>query len=316
MANLEMIQFHPTTIETPMKQMLISEAARGEGGRLFVQREGRPWYFMEELYPDGGNLMPRDVVSMEEYRQSVLKGYGQVYLDLTGLSKETIEDKLKEVKELCGTYLGIDPAVTPIPVQPGIHYFMGGIYVDAKHQTNVKGLYAAGECACIYHGANRLGGNSTLGAIVGGKIAGGEAARWENSYWSKQQRESFDFEEMINQAGGTNMESPSDRLQHVMRHSMTILRDEQHLQKGLSVLLSIEENSPAEQLPYLKLGEACVRSALDRKESRGAHRRVDFPDTKQQYENMTISRVDEQGELIIERRETSYEFVWEKVEKT
>lgn len=174
-ANGEFIQYHPTTAKLHRKNMLITEAVRGEGGRLYILQEGKPYYFMEEKYPERGNLMPRDVIAREEWAW-IQKGY-QVYLTMQHLDKKVQKEKLKGVVEDCMEFLGINPIKEPIPVEPGIHYFMGGIWVDAGHRTSMKNLYAAGECACQYHGANRLGGNSLLGALYGGKIAAESAIR-------------------------------------------------------------------------------------------------------------------------------------------
>ncbi|MDR0912741.1 MAG: FAD-binding protein [Methanobrevibacter sp.] len=172
-ANGEFIQYHPTTLKFHKKHLLISEAARGEGGRLFVYKNGEKYYFMEDKYPELGNLMPRDVVSYEIWNILNNGNYDDniVYLDLTELPDEVLKNKLLDIVEDCKTFFNIDPKFEPIHVIPGIHYFMGGIKVDQYHRTNINGLYAAGECACQYHGANRLGGNSLLGAIFGGKIA-------------------------------------------------------------------------------------------------------------------------------------------------
>ncbi len=168
--NLEFLQYHPTTVGITGKRLLISEAARGEGGRLFYEKEGsgERCYFMEEKYGERGNLMPRDVIS----REMCLLGR-QVFLDLTILDQKTWDKKLKDLRDEVIHYMGVDPAKEPIPIAPGIHYFMGGILVDEGHRTNIRHLYAAGECACAYHGANRLGGNSLLGAIYGGQKAAG-----------------------------------------------------------------------------------------------------------------------------------------------
>ena len=156
MANLEMIQYHPTTVELGEKRMLLSEAARGEGGRLFALRNGKPWYFMEEKYPELGNLMPRDITAREVW--TVSRDY-EVFLDMTELPKEVMEHKLAGLVDDCQTYLHKDIRKEPIPILPGIHYFMGGIQVDERHRTSMRNLYAAGECCAQYHGANRLGGN-------------------------------------------------------------------------------------------------------------------------------------------------------------
>ena len=146
--------------------MLLSEAARGEGGRLLALRNGKPWYFMEEKYPELGNLMPRDITAREVW--TVSRDY-EVFLDMTELPKEVMEHKLAGLVDDCQTYLHKDIRKEPIPILPGIHYFMGGIQVDERHRTPMRNLYAAGECCAQYHGANRLGGNSLLGAIYGGR---------------------------------------------------------------------------------------------------------------------------------------------------
>ncbi len=197
-SNLEMIQYHPTTIGISGKRCLVSEAARGEGGRLFVWKntsEGMmKWYFMEEKYPELGNLMPRDVVAREMYFVCrTPECDGQVYLDLTGLSKDIWKNKLADLRHELIYYQSIDPIKTPVPVEPGIHYFMGGIDVDVHHQTNIENLYAAGECCSQYHGANRLGGNSILGAIYGGQVTA-------ESIFKKMSQKDATFENVISES--------------------------------------------------------------------------------------------------------------------
>ena len=149
--NLEFIQYHPTTMETPQKRMLISEAARGEGGRLFYEDNGRRVYFLEDKYGEKGNLMPRDIVSRE-----IESAGRQVYLDVSFLGSDIIMDRIPEIYELCMKYRGIDITREPVPVSPSVHFFMGGLAVDLNHETNIRNLYAAGECASIYHGANSI----------------------------------------------------------------------------------------------------------------------------------------------------------------
>ena len=132
---------------------------------------------MEGKYPELGNLMPRDVISREiELVKAAKDCDHHVYLDMTGLDSLVWSEKLSDLREECIRFLGIDPALRPVEVSPGIHYYMGGINVDEKHRTNISKLYAAGECACQYHGANRLGGNSMLGAVFGGYTAACTAA--------------------------------------------------------------------------------------------------------------------------------------------
>jgi succinate dehydrogenase / fumarate reductase flavoprotein subunit len=164
--NLEFIQYHPTTVETSQKRMLISEAARGEGGRLYYEENGKRVYFMEDLYGERGNLMPRDIVS-----KCIYDAPSQVYLDIAFLGEKRIKSRLLEVFEVCKTYAGIDATKESIPVYPSVHFFMGGLAVDEDHKTSIDRLYAIGECASRYHGANRLGGNSLLSAIYSGKVA-------------------------------------------------------------------------------------------------------------------------------------------------
>ena len=168
LANGEMIQYHPTTVKCGGKRILISEAARGEGGRLFAMKDGKQWYFMEKKYPELGNLMPRDITAREIWKVS---HESEVFLDMTEISEEIISNKLSGLADDCMTYLHKDIRKEPVSVLPGIHYFMGGILVDEQHRTPIQNLYAAGECCAQYHGANRLGGNSLLGALYGGRVA-------------------------------------------------------------------------------------------------------------------------------------------------
>lgn len=260
MADLEMIQFHPTTVEIGGKRMLISEAARGEGGRLFADREGKRWYFMEEKYPELGNLMPRDITSREIRKVSAEY---TVYLDMTELSEEVISKKLSGLADDCLTYIHKDIRKEPIAVLPGIHYFMGGIFVDESHRTNIKNLYASGECCCQYHGANRLGGNSLLGAVYGGKTAAKTACSdgSEEEVFSVEKAEDTEQVESVNDV---------KRLNEIMLKTMDVVRDEASLKEGLEQLKKIKGDLSL-------LGQAMIESALARKESRGAHWREDHP---------------------------------------
>ena len=290
LANLEFIQYHPTTVSIPQKRCLISEAARGEGGRLYIERNGEPWYFMEEKYPELGNLMPRDVVSREIMLIKKQKNCGdKVYLDMTGIEESAWVNKLSDLREECIAFLAKDPKTEPIEVSPGIHYFMGGVSVDEKHRTNIDGLFAAGECTCQYHGANRLGGNSMLGAVYGGKVAaesafvvsddfGNEAIQWEEDTEKMALRES----------------SVSEKAGVILKESLGIFRNEKQLQSALS---QINELIIAEKTDYRKkrliLAKAVLLSALNRKESRGAHTREDYPDRNDaEYKKTTIAVFD------------------------
>jgi succinate dehydrogenase / fumarate reductase flavoprotein subunit len=201
--NGEFIQIHPTAIPGMDKLRLMSESARGEGGRVWVPRkpgddrpprsipEAERWYFLEEKYPKYRNLVPRDVASREIHHVCVDLGLGlggqmAVYLDLTHVGRETLKRKLEGILEIYEKFTGDDPCEEPMKIYPAVHYSMGGLWVDyertsegfldlasARNQsTNVPGLYAVGECEYQYHGANRLGANSLLSCVYAGQVAG------------------------------------------------------------------------------------------------------------------------------------------------
>lgn len=337
MGNLEMIQYHPTTIGISGKRCLVTEAARGEGGRLYIEKDGRPWYFMEEKYPELKNLMPRDVVSREMYFVSRREDCrGPVYLDMTGLSDEIWAHKLSDLREELQKYLALDPRDTPVPVEPGIHYFMGGIDTDERHRTSMENLYAAGECTCQYHGANRLGGNSMLGAIYGGKVAartvietwtagekagakaavragekavkaaapekeeavkaevqaGEKAAKaavqtGETAIWAEiPANSSHDVQEPYGEKASPDLIAG---ISDILLMGLGIVRNEKEISRALQKLedLSQQGGYNLRERNRLKLAEAMLRSALLRKESRGAHYREDYPQQNEQYRRMT-----------------------------
>lgn len=324
-SNLEMIQYHPTTIAIAGKRLLISEAARGEGGRLFVRRAGEPWYFMEEKYPEFGNLMPRDVVSREMYfvtHESYCEP--QVYLDMRGISKEVFQKRLSDLRAELLHYGKPDPEREPIPVEQGIHYFMGGIDVDVFHQTNLRFLYAAGECCSQYHGANRLGGNSMLGALYGGQVAAKtilkegessspyapeavaflhaheESASRPTEYAAKDDTSSTDPE-------GSRYEEETPqitaKMASLLYESLGIIREEKSMLRaleGLSLLLQ-EEGLTETDRNRIMLGEAILRSALFRKESRGAHFRSDFPERDESFCGL-VTAIKKDGKIEIDIR--------------
>lgn len=274
LANPEFIQYHPTTFPIAGKRCLVSEAARGEGGRLFALREGRPWYFMEEKYPELGNLMPRDVVSREiELVRNDKDCGGKVFLDMTGLDWSVWDNKLSDLREECIRYLGKDPAAEPVEVSPGIHYFMGGLHVDTAHRTSISRLYAAGECACQYHGANRLGGNSMLGAVFGGRVAAVTAASEINENNTGEQELSNEAAPHIMQPVGV-----PDEAARLLRDSLGIFRSGETLRKAAEKMQElIDSEKDTLQRNRMILGQAVLLGALNRKESRGAHTRTDHP---------------------------------------
>jgi len=284
MADLEMIQYHPTTIQIPGKRLLVSEAARGEGGRLFYRdAAGKPCYFMEEKYGSGGNLMPRDVVAREMEQCGK-----EVYLDLTGLSRHIWEHRLCDLREELLHYLALDPKMEPVPVSPGIHFFMGGIRVDERHQSNIPGVYAAGECACAYHGANRLGGNSLLGAIYGGKRAALSAQ--EDAAGEKDSVIVIPMpaESVLDDSSGLEAD-----FSELLIRSLPVLRTEERMQEGLEELLAEKAGIPQTDVlsaARLLLAEAILRSALARKESRGAHSVREYPKRQDALPKLTTAQ--------------------------
>ena len=331
LANMEMIQYHPTTIETPVKRMLITEAARGEGGRLYTLRNGEKWYFMEEWYPEQGALMPRDVVSRSIYRvchedDMGIDGENKVYLDLTHLDEKTVKTKLDEVYDVCMNYLNLDPTREPIPVYPGVHYFMGGIRTDDAHKTNIRNLFAIGECSSQYHGANRLGGNSLLGAIHGGWVVADqlEEISCENNSSEEYEILNYEYEayenwkELQKEANNISSYEIEEEIANIMNRTMGIYRTESELKEGLNKLDSLETihvNSHGCYYDYILLksltdiAKAMLSSALARKESRGAHQRLDYPETNEEYLKTTVISFDN-DELKITFNDTEERMSW------
>lgn len=296
LANLEFLQYHPTTVPITGKRLLVSEAARGEGGRLFVLRDGKPWYFMEDKYPELGNLMPRDVVSREE--EAVLADLAcgdQIYLDLRELPRHVWRERLADMHDELHHYLGIDAMREPVPVEPGIHYCMGGVMVDDKHRTNIQGLLAAGECACAYHGANRLGGNSLLGAIRGGREAARTLLGGSLSAAPVAIDKSMPSIEPLSQTCVADI--PVElAMRKALVSCMGITRTGEELAVGLATLQELAAQDCSGRMRLrLQLACATISCALAREESRGAHQRRDFPQTRDEFQRTTVVRAREVG---------------------
>jgi len=312
--DMEFIQFHPTGLY-PLG-ILVSEAARGEGGIL---RNGLGERFMERYAPTVKDLAARDVVSraiLTEVREKRgISGKDYVHLDLTHLGEEKISEKLWEIASFVRIYLGIDPVYDPIPVQPTCHYIMGGIptTVDGRvlfdeKGSIVHGLYAAGECACVsVHGANRLGCNSLLDLLVFGRRSG-MAMKVEVQHLEppsisidplKAMREKVT--RLLNQKGKEKIDPIRQRMQSVMRDYGSVFRNEGGLKRGIEELQVLKERykeievfdkgnhfnfelMEAIELGHqLELSEVILFSALHRRESRGAHFREDFPTRADRY---------------------------------
>src|SRR5436189_2771612 len=210
-ANGEFIQVHPTCIPGEDKLRLMSESARGEGRRVWVpkttgdKREAKSiptserWYFLEEWYPKYGNLVPRDVATRAihkvVYEHNLgIDGKPMVYLDLTHIDRATLDRKLEGILEIYEKFVGDDPRTTPMKIFPGMHYTMGGLWVDFNQATNIRGIFAAGECEYQYHGANRLGANSLVSCIFGGFTAGPNAVRYAKNQQAPAGNGHFDSE--------------------------------------------------------------------------------------------------------------------------
>jgi succinate dehydrogenase / fumarate reductase, flavoprotein subunit len=263
-ANGEFIQVHPTAIPGEDKCRLMSESARGEGGRVWVPKqagdkrrgkdipEGERFYFLEEWYPKYGNLVPRDVATRAIHKvvfemKMGLPGDPAVYLDVTHIPREVLDRKLEGILEIYEKFVGVDPHVEPMKVFPAMHYTMGGLWVDNGNQaTNIPGVYAAGECEYQYHGANRLGANSLVSCIYGGMLAGPAAVRYSrnleqgcestpaNVFERERVRQQDITDGLLHQQGSENPITIWRELGEVMTENATVIRYNTALEKTLA----------------------------------------------------------------------------------
>jgi len=307
--DMEFVQFHPTGIYK--LGILISEAARGEGG-ILLNNEGER--FMERYAPVIKDLAPRDMISrcmLDEMRAGRgIDGKDYFHLDLTHLGSDVIEKKLAEITSFARTYAGVDPVKEPIPVQPTCHYMMGGIATDAdgrvitdEKNTPYAGLYAAGECACVsVHGANRLGCNALLDTLVFGRRAGKQIRTFvqtagHHKLPAKPDKNDADtIKALMKSTGRETSGAIRAELQENMMKNVSVFRQEKSLTTAMDKIkqlksryqkLSIQDKGSCfnrDLLDAIELGhlldlaEVITRGALNRKESRGAHSREDFPD--------------------------------------
>ena len=308
--DLEFVQFHPTGVRG--LGILISEAARGEGGVLRGDQGER---FMERYAPNIKDLAPRDIVAraiLKEVREGRGIGGGDyVHLDLTALGEKVLLDRLWEITSFARIYAGVDPVREPIPVQPTCHYMMGGIPTSVDGEvvrdpkgTRVPGLYAAGECACVsVHGSNRLGCNSLLDLVVFGRRAGKAIRSWlaggggsGGARGDAEERARERLAKLREADGEEKVPAIRRSLQQLMMNECSVFRTEKGLTEARKALRELRERYGRAGLGYrgdrfnmelqealelenlLDLAEVMVEGALFRRESRGAHYREDFPD--------------------------------------
>lgn len=311
-ANGEFIQIHPTAIPGDDKLRLMSESARGEGGRIWTYKDGKPWYFLEEKYPSYGNLVPRDIATREIFSVCVDQGLGingenMVYLDLSHKDPKELDVKLGGIIEIYEKFMGDDPRKIPMKIFPAVHYSMGGMWVDYNQMTNIPGLFAAGECDYQYHGANRLGANSLVSAIYGGMVSGPKAVEYikglkksvqdisSTVFDSFQKVQTDKYESLLGMSGTENAYVIHKELGEWMTANMTVVRENKKLEATIGKIKELKQRyrninmndtsrwsnqgvAFTRQLwNMLELSEAMTLGALLRNESRGAHYKPEFP---------------------------------------
>ncbi len=305
--DMEFVQFHPTGLRST--GILVTEGARGEGGYLINNKGER---FMEKYAPNKMELAPRDMVA-RAIETEILEGRGwgegmmaYVHLDLRHLGAKKIKERLPQIRMLAIDFEGVDPIEEPIPVRPTAHYSMGGIHVEdyETSMTNVKGVFAVGECACVsVHGANRLGGNSLLDIVVFGKPAGAAAVEYARSkmedttydYKAEEERARREVEELLKKESKENINDIRYEMAQTMWDKVGIFREEKPMKEAIEKIKELKERyknlAPGDSgklfntalINYLELGylldlaEVIAITAEMRKESRGAHARRDYP---------------------------------------
>jgi len=302
--DMEFVQFHPTSLYP--NNVLISEAARGEGGYL-LNRDGER--FMARYAPKAMELGPRDIVA-RSIQTEIDEGRGfenaYVHLDLRHLGAEKIKERLPAIREIAMYFAGVDPIEKPIPIQPAQHYTMGGLDVDKDGASELPGLFAAGECACVsVHGANRLGGNSLLETVVFGQLAGAAAVRYvrglektgpdgsalDTAVGEVEAR----IGELISRQDGERTAVIREEMKQVMFEKVGIFREEGPMREAVEKIRELKERvrrarvdargrrynleliSALELPAMLELAEVIALGALARPESRGSHFRRDYP---------------------------------------
>ena len=315
--DMEMVQFHPTGMVWPhgVRGLLVTEGVRGEGGILYNNKNER---FMLKYSPTKKELDARDVVARSIYYE-IQKGngteHGGVYLDITHKGADFIKKKLPGMYTQFLEFAGVDITEERMEVAPTVHYFMGGVYVDPENcSTSIKGLYAAGECTGGLHGANRLGGNSLADILVFGKRAGEAAAMYTNN----NKTVDIDINEVneeikringyLNDKNNVNPYEIVDNLRTALQDKLGIIRNEKDMKECLSEILKIKKACQKVSVKgglafnqgliecieldnMTLLAECMVRSAIERKESRGAHTRSDFPKKDKKWKKNIVSKM-------------------------
>ena len=300
--DMEMIQYHPTTLAE--NGFLITEGARGEGAHLYNALGER---FMEKYAPNKLELASRDVVSRAEQTE-ILEGRGfpdgTIALDITKVPRKRTLEALREIVNIGRDFAGVDITREPIHIKPGMHYIMGGVKTDVDGQTPIKGLYAAGEVACVsVHGGNRLGANSLLDTLIFGRRSGEHAAQrargvaMPTSPHSKVQDTEKQFADILaREPGGRRVSEIKNELGETMNRYCAVYRDQDGLEQCHEIIRRLKDESKtaaiddrgtvfnqdllgAVELDYmLDVAECITVAAKERKESRGAQFRTDFPD--------------------------------------
>jgi succinate dehydrogenase / fumarate reductase flavoprotein subunit len=317
--DMEMMQFHPTTLAPT--GVLITEGCRGEGAYLLNSEGDR---FLKSYAPNAMELASRDVISRAEQTE-IDEGRGvegNVLLDLRHLGADKILERLHGTRELSMVFAGVDPIYEPIPVRPGAHYHMGGVDTDVWGLTDVEGLYAAGECACVsVHGANRLGGNALMETITFGKRSGRHAAEWALANTTVEVPPSTEadaereLKQLLDRRDGERPWKIRDELAETMHENFGVFRREDQMRQQGDLVASLRERyervvvedkgqvfnndlTQALELGFLlELAECMVVAGMARKESRGAHARpYDYPDRDDEnYMKHTLVSLDDDG---------------------